>query len=164
MEAQLGCNSGILYDCRVNNHCQRQRAYSCGLVHDIGKVARLKLHPQSFCEDVGEAIYEEISLLEVEQRRILRHRVGQIVCNEWGLNRDVESVIRWHHEPDIVEQGTSGEDELNKLIDVVYVGNWLSHALHFGFSGHRSHGKLSQRLWKDCFWTMINSVWETRKL
>ena len=29
----------------LTNHCQRQRAYSCGLVHDIGKVARLQLHP-----------------------------------------------------------------------------------------------------------------------
>ena len=26
---------------------------------------------------------------------------------------------------------------------MVHVGNWLSHALHFGFSGHRSHGKIS---------------------
>jgi len=132
----------------LTNHCQRQRAYSCGLVHDIGKVARLQLHPESFCEDVGDAIYEEIPLIDVERKKNspTHDRVGQIVCNEWGLNRDVESVIRWHHETDIVERGTVGEDELNKLIDVVYVGNWLSHSLHFGFSGHRSHGKLSEEI------------------
>ena len=56
----------------------------------------------------------------------------------------MESVIRWHHQPDIVERGTVGEDELNKLIDVVHVERWMSHSLHFGFSGHRSHGKLSE--------------------
>ena len=137
----------------LTNHCQGQRAYSCGLVHDIGKVARLQLDPESFCEDVGNALYEEISLLDVEKNKNspTHDRVGQIVCKEWGLNRDVESVIRWHHEPDIVERGTVGEDELNKLIDVVYVGNWLSHSLHFGFSGHRSHGKLSPIIMERLF-------------
>lgn len=129
----------------LTNHCQRQRAYSCGLVHDIGKVARLQINPESFCEDVGSALYDEISLLdsEIKNGSPTHVKLGQVVCKEWGLNRDVEAVIRWHHEPDILERGTSGEDELNNLIDVVYVGNWLSHALHFGFSGHRSHGKLS---------------------
>jgi putative nucleotidyltransferase with HDIG domain len=124
--------------------CQRQRAYSCGLVHDIGKVARLHLHPEAFCSDVGDALYEEISLFEAEQKNNspTHDRVGQIVCKEWGLNRDVESVIQWHHEPDIIERGTVGENELNNLIDVVTIGNWLSHSLHFGFSGHRSHGKI----------------------
>ena len=132
----------------LTNHCPRQRAYSCGLVHDIGKVARLQIHPESFCEDVGDALYDEVTFLEVEEKKNspTHDRVGQIVCKEWGLNRDVESVIRWHHQPDIVERGTVGEDELNKLIDVVHVGNWMSHSLHFGFSGHRSHGKLSQEV------------------
>ena len=132
----------------LTNHCQTQRAYSCGLVHDIGKVARLQLHPQSFCEDVGDALYEEIPFIEVEKKKNspTHDRVGQIVCKEWGLNRDVESVIRWHHEPNIIERGTVGEDELNNLIDVVSVGNWLSHSLHLGFSGHRSHGEISSEI------------------
>ena len=132
----------------LTNHCQTQRAYSCGLVHDIGKVARLQLHPQSFCEDVGDALYEEIPFIEVEKKKNspTHDRVGQIVCKEWGLNRDVESVIRWHHEPNIIERGTVGEDDLNNLIDVVSVGNWLSHSLHLGFSGHRSHGEISSEI------------------
>jgi len=132
----------------LTNLCQRQRAYSCGLVHDIGKVARLQLHPQSFCEDVGDAIYEETSLIETEKKKNspTHDRVGQIVCKKWGLNRDVEAVIRWHHEPNIIERGTVGDDELNNLIDVVYVGNWLSHSLHFGFSGHRAHGQISSEI------------------
>ena len=45
----------------------RQRAYSCGLVHDIGKVARLHLHPEDFCKDVGEALYQETGMIDVER-------------------------------------------------------------------------------------------------
>ena len=38
--------------------------------------------------------------------------------------------------------GFFGYELLNNLIDVVSIGNWLSHSLHFGFSGHRSHGRI----------------------
>ena len=64
----------------LTNHCPRQRAYSCGLVHDIG-VARLQIHPESFCEDVGDALYDEVTFLEVEEKKNspTHDRVGQIV-------------------------------------------------------------------------------------
>ena len=120
-----------------------------GKVYEYFRTSKdFKLIWESFCEDVGDAIYEEIPFIDVEIKKNspTHDRVGQIVCKEWGLNRDVESVIRWHHEVDIIERGTVGEDELNNLIDVVYVGNWLAHSLHFGFSGHRSHGKLSPEI------------------
>ena len=121
----------------------RQRAYSCGLVHDIGKVARLQLHPNEFCLDVGDALYDETTLIEIERKKNSpSHDVlGQIVCKEWGLNRDVESVIRWHHEGNLENRETVVDLEINTLIDVVMVGNWLAHSMNFGFSGHRS-GKL----------------------
>ncbi len=121
----------------------RQRAYSCGLVHDIGKVARLQLHPNEFCQDVGDALYDETTLIEIERKKNSpSHDVlGQIVCKEWGLNRDVESVIRWHHEGNPENRETVVDPEINTLIDVVMVGNWLAHSMNFGFSGHRS-GKL----------------------
>ena len=121
----------------------RQRAYSCGLVHDIGKVARLQLHPNEFCQDVGDALYDETTLIEIERKKNSpSHDVlGQIVCKEWGLNRDVESVIRWHHEENPENRETVVDPEINSLIDVVMVGNWLAHSMNFGFSGHRS-GKL----------------------
>ncbi len=121
----------------------RQRAYSCGLVHDIGKVARLQLHPNEFCLDVGDALYDETTLIEIERKKNSPSHdiLGQIVCKEWGLNRDVESVIRWHHEGNPENRETVVDLEINTLIDVVMVGNWLAHSMNFGFSGHRS-GKL----------------------
>ena len=132
-----------------------QRAYSCGLVHDIGKVARLQLHPEDFISDIGDAIYDEISLIEVERRKNspAHDLLGQIVCQEWGLNRDVESVIRWHHEWDYEERDSVNDEDINKLIDVVMVGNWMAHSMKFGFSGHRSSlklpGCLMERLFLD---------------
>ncbi|MEC8014154.1 MAG: HDOD domain-containing protein [Verrucomicrobiota bacterium] len=124
----------------LTNLVPRQRAYSCGLVHDVGKVARLQVHPEEFCRDVGDALYDETSLIEVEKKNNSPSHdiLGQIVCKEWGLNRDVESVIRWHHVYDLEERDSVSDVEINNLIDVVIVGNWLSHTMKFGFSGHRS--------------------------
>ncbi|MEC8355464.1 MAG: HDOD domain-containing protein [Verrucomicrobiota bacterium] len=126
----------------------RQRAYSCGLVHDIGKVARLQLHPNEFCQDVGDALYDETTLIEIERKKNSpSHDVlGQIVCKEWGLNRDVESVIRWHHEGNTENRESVVDPEINSLIDVVMVGNWLAHSMNFGFSGHRSGKLLSNEI------------------
>jgi len=129
----------------LTNIVPHQRAYSCGLVHDIGKVARLQLHPEDFCRDVGDALYDEVSMIEIErQKNSPSHDLlGCIVCKEWGLNRDVESVIRWHHEDDLDKRDSTYGDDLNSLIDVVMAGNWLAHSMNYGFSGHRSAKHLS---------------------
>jgi len=128
--------------------CVHQRAYTSGLIHDIGKVARLRLDPDSFCQDIGDALYDEVPLHEVEEKKgsPLHHRLGHLVCKKWGLNQDVESVVHWHHEPEKEKRIGIGTDELNNLIDVVSLGNWTAHAMHFGFSGHRSHGEAPKTL------------------
>jgi putative nucleotidyltransferase with HDIG domain len=125
-----------------------QRAYTSGLIHDIGKVARLRLDPDSFCQDVGDALYDEIPLHQVEEKKgsPLHHRLGHLVCHKWGLNQDVESVVHWHHEPDVEKRDGIASNDLHQLIDVVSLGNWTAHAMHFGFSGHRSHGKAPEAL------------------
>lgn len=132
----------------LTGSCVPQRAYTSGLIHDIGKIARLRLDSDSFCQDVGDALYDEIPLHQVEEKKgsPLHHRLGHLVCNKWGLNQDVESVVHWHHEPEIEKRIGIGTDELHNLIDVVSIGNWTAHAMHFGFSGHRSHGKAPQAL------------------
>ena len=38
------------------------------------------------------------------------------------------------------------DPEINSLIDVVMVGNWLAHSMNFGFSGHRSGKLLSNEI------------------
>lgn len=128
--------------------CIPQRAYTCGLIHDIGKVARLKIDPESFCQDVGQTLYDEIPLHETELANgsPMHTELGHFVCKEWGLSREVDSVIRWHHQLNPSERTGVGSDGLHRLIDIVILGNWMAHAMQFGFSGHRSHGKPSEQI------------------
>ena len=132
----------------VTGGCIPQRAYTCGLIHDIGKIARLKLDADSFCDDVGQALYDEIPLHEAEASAgsPLHDRLGHFVCKEWGMSREVDSVIRWHHEPELSERNEVGTDDLHRLIDIVTLGNWLAHSMQFGFSGHRAHGKPPEQI------------------
>ena len=52
--------------------------------------------------------------------------------------------------------------EINNLIDVVIVGNWLSRTMNFGFSGHRSGKSLPIEV-LERFQKKINLIFSRRK-
>jgi putative nucleotidyltransferase with HDIG domain len=120
-----------------------ETAYTCGLVHDIGKVARFKLdednNDDQFLRDSQLALDKNINFFQAELlNQSPRHDyLGYLICRHWGLSGAVEGVVRWHHEPnpenrDRVVAGS----ETGQLIDLVIVANWVVHQLKFGFSGH----------------------------
>ena len=104
----------------------RQRAYSCGLVHDIGKVARLHLHPEDL-QRCRRSLYQETGMIDGASGNSLLTTFLVRSLQRVGLNKDVESVIRWHHEPEVKNREDLDDDELNNLVDIVMVGNWLGH-------------------------------------
>jgi len=130
-----------------------ETAYTCGLVHDIGKVARFKLdednNDNQFLRDSQLALDQNINFFQAELiNQSPRHDyLGYLICRHWGLSREVEGVVRWHHEPnpenrDRVIAGSVDSD----LIDLVIVANWIVHKLEFGFSGHETAEQPSDAL------------------
>jgi HD-like signal output (HDOD) protein len=121
-----------------------ERAYTCGLVHDIGKVARFKLdendETQDFLNDSQTSLDKNINFYKSELiNQSPRHDyLGFLICKNWGLSRFVEGVVRWHHEsvPERREKVTS--TDAHELIDLVILANWSVNKLKFGFSGHES--------------------------
>ena len=121
-----------------------ERAYTCGLVHDIGKVARFKLdesdQTQDFLNDSQTSLDKNINFYKSELiNQSPRHDyLGFLICKNWGLSRFVEGVVRWHHEsvPERREKVTS--TDAHELIDLVILANWSVNKLKFGFSGHES--------------------------
>jgi hypothetical protein len=114
------------------------RAYTCGLVHDIGKVARYKLDPEEFVNDCQYALDKKMDFLRVElANQTPRHDyLGYLICKSWGLSRYVEAVVRWHHESNPEHRTNIHSDETHELIDIVTLANWMVHVTGFGFSGH----------------------------
>lgn len=121
-----------------------ETAYTCGLIHDIGKVARYKLDElddtEFFLKDSRLAVKKSISFFKAELvNQSARHDyLGYRLCKNWGLSAWVESVVMWHHEPNDQRRQGVPSSEANVLVDVVILANWLAHHFNFGFSGHES--------------------------
>jgi HD-like signal output (HDOD) protein len=111
--------------------------FTCGLVHDMGKIALLMLVPEQFLEAVIYATDRKTSLDEAELRLGLpRHtQTGHQLACRWRLPSMIQAVVLWHHQKDInARPGLSAE--LSRVVDIVYLANLLINGIGFGNSGH----------------------------
>ena len=120
----------------------RESLHLCGLVHDIGKVARYKLDEvgktKYFLSDSQLALDKKINFFKAELlNQSPRHDyLGYLICKNWGLSKFVEGVVRWHHEPSPESRQKVLSKEAGEVIDLVIIANWAVNYLNFGFSGH----------------------------
>ncbi len=111
--------------------------FTCGLVHDVGKVALYTLDNATMLEVVNKAMAENKSYHDAENELdVIRHTsIGHKLAQKWKLPMQIQSVIKYHHQKDAALRGGLSAD-LNRTVDVVYMANLLTHALKFGNSGH----------------------------
>lgn len=124
------------------------QAYSCGLIHDIGKLAKLKFNPKKFSEELNKA--QELgwnnNQLEVTQKKIRHDLLGGEIVKEWGISPLVEAVAKWHHEEDRSKRIDIEDPSTHKLIDIVQFSNSLINEMKFGSSGHFQRNDPSELL------------------
>jgi HD-like signal output (HDOD) protein len=77
------------------------RAYTFGLLHDIGRLGLLVGYPDAYNEILAEAGRDAVSLLDLEKRRFgLDHcEAGRLLMGEWGLPPEVLVATGRHHDP-----------------------------------------------------------------
>jgi putative nucleotidyltransferase with HDIG domain len=96
-------------------------SYSCGLLHDIGKIALESADKDMFnkmsemCETKGIPF----ALLETLSGGINHAEVGARIAENWNFPDMIAAVIRYHHEPDMAP------DEFRKLAQTVYFADML---------------------------------------
>ena len=114
------------------------QAYTCGLVHDIGKLIKVKHNQREFSKEIGSAHRKQMDLHDLEiLRKRLRHDVmGYYMMKFWNMPKDLGTVVRWHHTEERAERGEIESPDLHKLIDIVYFANILINKLKIGYSGH----------------------------
>lgn len=78
------------------------KAYLCGLLHDIGEVVNATVLPDEFRKATEKAVAENISLYEAERQVIgFTHcEAGNLLADYWSLPEDVRTVILHHHSPE----------------------------------------------------------------
>ncbi len=86
--------------CRLAKLRGSEEAFTCGLLHDIGKLILLRADP-SFYETVLERGADEGDLSSVEQEVFgFDHaELGFLAAESWRLPSPVCTMIRYHHRP-----------------------------------------------------------------
>ena len=93
-----------------------ERAYTTGLLHDVGKLILGAYNPDEYREVAERARIENLSVTEAEEDfwGTGHPAVGAFLLGLWGLPLDLVQAVRWHHAPD--EASTQEGKDLIRLI------------------------------------------------
>lgn len=125
-------------------HPNPTEIFTCGLLHDLGKMALFRADPASTKEVVEKAYLESIPFIEAELDLGLpgHHVVGEMMSLQWQLPRVVRKVQRYHHRDILGFESLSEEEKF--AIAVVTLANAVSKRCELGFSGDAVMPELSQ--------------------
>jgi putative nucleotidyltransferase with HDIG domain len=114
------------------------QAYACGLMHDIGKVIKLKYSKKDFSKEITSAYRKKIDLYDLEiMRNLIRHDLaGAKMMQAWNMPESLILPVLWHHTEDRAQRQDVFDPTSHSLIDIVYFANFLVHKIGIGFSGH----------------------------
>jgi HD-like signal output (HDOD) protein len=112
--------------------------FTCGLVHDIGKLALFSVAPDLMTAVVDEAHDHHITYREAEERLGLpsHTQIGHQLSAKWKLPLAFQCCVKYHHQKNLEERDGSLTPASHLLIDIVLLANVLCHAMKFGNSGH----------------------------
>lgn len=146
------CGVAIASECLAERFESKfaEHAYSCGLLHDLGKVAKVKFAPANFFSEVTHAFENNFSLHSTEINfRSLQHDVlGALIIQKWGISSVVEKTTRWHHTAKKSDRTEVDDPNLHKLIDLVKLANFIIKELNFGNSGYKARIDLAPEFFR----------------
>jgi len=122
---------------KATGHPTPADLFTCGLVHDMGKIALFTMAPELVVEISKTAEADQTSFIEAEVKlEVPNHTtIGYLLAQKWTLPAQFMAIIKYHHQKDPNLRGGLSS-ELNQSVDIVYLANLLIHALKFGNSGH----------------------------
>ena len=114
-----------------------EHAYACGLLHDLGKVAKIKALQEEFIKEVKFTQKNNCTLWFAEKALDQIHHdvLGSMILKEWSISPVIESAARWHHNFSKGSRKNVDDPGVHKLIDMVILSNHLVKELRFGNSG-----------------------------
>lgn len=123
-------------------------AFTCGLLHDLGKLVLHAIDPNEFNKIIAEAQKRKTSYLHIENVfEIPSHSyLGEVIATKWNLPESIGLSIRYHHQ-NISNVSTITENN-KKLIHIVQLSNAICNKNQIGHSGNYFETKISSDLLK----------------
>ena len=133
------------FDCEFS-----EQAYACGLLHDLGKVIKIKFLKKEFLREVKFSIKNKTSLWFSEKAlgHIQHDLIGSMIVEKWGISSVVENTTRWHHTFSKSSRLNVEDPNVHKMIDLVMLANHMVKELKFGNSGSALSEALPERFLK----------------
>ena len=77
----------------------RDRAYTAGLLHDVGRLALLAGYPKEYSALVTTSIEDSLGLVDAERAMFdIDHcEAGAYLASDWGFSEDLREAIVQHH-------------------------------------------------------------------
>lgn len=120
-----------------------EEAFTCGLLHDIGKLVLHEIDPDRLIQIVREARSRGVSFVDVEREWDLPGHayLGEVIANKWGLPQVIRLAIRYHHFD--VTKMDSVLASAKPVIHVVRLANTICVKNQVGRSGDSSAGTIT---------------------
>ena len=101
------------------------RAYTAGLLHDVGRLGLLLAYPDEYAELLRRADHNTLELLDIEREELgMDHcEAGRTLAEHWSLPPDFQIVAARHHDP---QSGATLD-----LLTLVHLGCRLADSLGF---------------------------------
>ncbi len=107
-----------------------EKAYTAGLMHDIGKIMIARYLPTSMATITKAVRDEQLAMYDAEQRALgLAHPgFGAWVMSRWNLPTPLVEAVEFHHHPTRAQYSFD-------LAGIVYLANILTHRAGIGSGG-----------------------------
>lgn len=124
-------------------HPKPEEAFTCGLLHDIGKLVMHEIDSNRLMTIVREANQRQCGFVDVEREMDLPGHayLGEVIATRWGLPQVIRLAIRYHHFD--VSKMSSILATAKPTIYIVRLANTICVKNQVGRSGDCSPGQIT---------------------
>ncbi len=91
----------LVENAKIDFGIEKEEAYTCGLVHDVGKMLLLQSQPEQFADALELSKLRNIPLAKAEGELFgFSHaHVGGLLAERWKLSYALQAAVMYHHSP-----------------------------------------------------------------
>jgi HD-like signal output (HDOD) protein len=124
----LGCALVTQRMAKGIGYPEPDKAYLAGLLHDLGFLVNSILYTEDFRKSLERAFVQR-SALHVCEEEVLgftHSESGQLLCEHWGLPRELSETARYHHD-------VTGLQSAHPLVCLVHLSDLLCRVCNLGY-------------------------------